>query len=266
MTAHSSLHPLPIKMKNVLVYINPLKHFDADIKKFRHNSKLACIQIDNSLDLGWNKKDILLFTNFPYEYNGVKATVLDSKLYCPFRPLSTKTATVAYLLENKMIEKDYLYWVHDFDAYQLNPFGSQNVNLGKAKVGFTDYGWSSKWCLGSYFFRSAATEIFTLLRDTIYKLQAEDERALVALTNENIGDINEKIKRLNITFNFGMRMVGTNYKNADKPIKVLHFHPYYTDNRLPHSTLDCFMYGKNELDKPLMDTRLIKIFNSHGVK
>jgi len=60
-----------------------------------------------------------------------------------------------------------------------------------------------------------------------------------------------------------MRHVDTNYKLSDKPIKVVHFHPYYRGNI---DTLGTFMYGKNPLGFPLMNERLIKLFNNHGVK
>jgi len=252
-------------MKNLLVYINPHKHFDADGKRYRHNSTLVKIQIDNSLDLGWKKEDILLITNFPFSYNGVKATVLEGDLYCPFRPLSTKTLTVSYLLEKGMVEKGHVYWVHDFDAYQVHPFRESELSLDNAHVGFTDYGWSPKWCMGSYFFNSEAKDLFGWIKETIYTHEAEDERALSSLTKNNTNNINDSIKKLNITYNFGMRNIGGNYEIADKPLKVLHFHPYYKDNRLPDTTLNCFMYGKNELNMPLMSERLIKIFNDNGI-
>ena len=41
-------------MKNLLIYTGPNKKFDAETVKF------AKIQIDNSLDLGWKRENILL--------------------------------------------------------------------------------------------------------------------------------------------------------------------------------------------------------------
>ena len=236
-------------MKNILVYINPQKKFD------KEKDILVKIQIDNSLDLGWKKEDIILATNFNYEYRGVKSLIVADSNFCSFRPLSTKTITVNYLLKKGMIGKE-LYWVHDFDAYQLNDIKESELDI--VDVGFTTYGWSPKWCLGSYFFRESAKDIFKLIRDKIYEIHNEDERALVALTRNN----NIKVKELNITYNFGMRHIESNYKKAIKPIKVLHFHPWYKGGI---KTLDIFMRGKNELNKVLMNKRLIKIFNSHGI-
>lgn len=251
-------------MKNLLIYINPTKTFfglPGYANRFRDCSTLVKIQIDNSLDLGWKKEDILLVTNFDYEYNGVKTLKIDDSTFCSFRPLSTKTVTVSHLLEKGFFDKEDIYWVHDFDAYQNSIIKESDINLDKFDVGFTDYGWSSKWSLGSYFFKPSAKEIFKLIRDAIYEFQTEDERALSHLTKNGIENITERIKRLNITYNFGMRQIAFNYKLAKKPIKVLHFHPHYSD-----TSLACFMYGKNEINKPLMSKRLIKIFQKHGIK
>jgi len=239
-------------MKNLLVYINPVKRFD------KEKSILAKIQIDNSLRLGWKPEDIIIVTNFPFEHNGVKSLFLDVSNFCEFRPLSTKTVVVANMLAKGLIEPDQIYWVHDFDAFQLVPFD----NIDIKDVGFTTYGWSAKWCLGSYFLKSSSVDIFKLLKDKIYELKIEDERALVALTRKNINKINERIKILNITYQVGMRHLLLNYEQAIKPLKVIHFHPFDRGRQV----LESFMYGENELGQPLMTIELIDIFKKYGIQ
>lgn len=234
-------------MKNVLIYLNPNKRFSKEV------SLLAKIQIDNSFDLGL-EKDLLLVTNFPYKYNGIKALVIDED-YCAIKPRSTNTLTVPKLFDLGLIEENEVYWVHDFDAYQNEHF---DIKLNKG-VGLTTYGWSPKWCLGSFFFKDESRNFFECIKKEVYVQQIEDERALRFLTRSKILN---RYEVLNITYNFGMRHVEDNWFNADKPLKVLHFHPYYKE--VP--TLDIFMYGKNKLNKPLMSERLIKIFHNHGVK
>lgn len=242
-------------MKNLSVYITPLKKYDQIT-----NASIR-IWIDNSIDLGWKKEDIIFINNFPYEYNGIKSTVVSDSSYCPFRPGSTKTCAVADLLEQGFMGKD-IYWVHDPDAYQLNTIGESELGLDDKDVGFTTYGWSPKWCLGSYFLKDSAKDIFRWIKDTIYEIQNEDERALRKLTRENFNNINNRIKIMNITYQIGQRHIPINYELATKPLKVLHFRPQYRglDN------LATFMYGKNELGMPLMSERLIKIFHDHGIK
>lgn len=244
-------------MKNLLIYVHPQGFFDEE------SAKLVKIQIDNSFRLGWKKKDIILVTNFPHEYNGVKSLVIDGSNFCQFRPLSTKTVTVAYLLEHGMIKKGELYWAHDLDAYQSEVITESELELDTADVGFTTYGWIRKWCMGSYFFKKSSEDIFGWIRKTIYEIQNEDERALVSLTRNNTNNINERYKILNITYNFGMRRIDSNYGIAEKPLKVLHFHPW---GRRGMNPLSAFMYGKNELHIPLMSKGLIEIFNNHGIK
>ena len=99
-----------------------------------------------------------------------------------------------------------------------------------------------------------------MVKNKIYEMSNEDERALVYLTSHNINNINSRIKKLNITYQIGMRRVEHNYEKATKPLKVLHFHPS------KKGLLDRFMYGKNELGVVFMPERLIEIFNKHNVK
>ena len=113
--------------------------------------------------------------------------------------------------------------------------------------------------MGSFFFKDSSKDIFQAAKDLIYK-NIEDETVMMELSANNANHINERSKRLNITYNLGKRNVASNYEKATKPLKVLHFHP--ADRRL----LDTFMYGKNEMNIPLMTDRLIEIFNHHGMK
>ena len=239
-------------MKNLLVHLNPNKCFN------KEHEIMVKIQIDNSLRLGWKAEDIMLVTNFDYEYNGVRANLIPDKYYCYFRPFSTKTISVTYLLEYWLLDKNEVYWAHDFDAYQMEKF---DLKLEKP-MAFSDYGYSSKPSLGSYFFTTKAREFFISLRDTIYELEIEDERALVRLIKQGKTDINTDYQKLNITYNFGMRHVEKNWEIADKPLRVVHFHLWGKD--LP--TLDIFMHGKNKLGFPLMTKELIKVFNKYGIK
>ncbi len=40
-------------------------------------------QIENSLELGWEQKDIKLRTNFPFEFMGIKAKQIEFNPLCP---------------------------------------------------------------------------------------------------------------------------------------------------------------------------------------
>ena len=246
-------------LKNLLVYINPAKAFSEEY------NILAKIQLHNSFHLGWKKEDIIFVTNFPWERHGVKAIVVGDEHYCAVRPRSIKTAIIPYLIEAGIIEKGKIYWNHDFDAYQLNVIKQGELGLANFDVGLTDYGWKDRWCMGSFFVKASSKDIFEKAKEIIYK-DIEDETAMVELTQNKA--VAKRCKRLNITYNFGMRNVGFNYKIAKKPLKVAHFHTKYPyrDYSLSDTPLNCFMYGKNELNMPLMPERLIKIFHHYGIK
>lgn len=249
-------------MKNLLTFVAPEKHFIGSYEN------LMRFQIDNSYDLGWRKDDIIVMTNFEYEYNGIKSIVIGDEGFCSVknRPCSTKTTVVSYLLENGLLKDDEIYWAHDLECYQNYLIEDSELGLDDYDVGFTTYGWSEKWCLGSYFFKLSSKNIFKAITDTIYEIQNEDERALVKLTRENKDNINDRIKKLNITYQIGMRNVEHNYDLATKPLKVVHFFPYYMDKNMPDIPLNTFMYGKNKLGIPLMSERLIKLFRSYGIQ
>ena len=240
-------------MKNVLTYFSPTKSFNnCDV--------LAKIQIDNSLSLGWKPEDILLVTNFPYEYNGVKAIVVGDEHICAVRPRSNNTTIVPHLIDLGLIGDD-IGWVHDFDAYQAHPIENAELGMENVDAGFTDYGWRANWCLGSFFFKKESRDIFEKLKRVI-NTNIEDEIAFIAMTQNNEDNINARIKRMDITYDFGMRHTESNFKKAIKPLRVLHFHPVYKGARI----IDSFMHGKNGWGVPYMPQRLIEIFKQYDIQ
>lgn len=252
-------------MKNLLIYINPDKCFD------KETEILAKIQIDNSLELGWKKEDILLITNFKYSYNGINIIVVNDNLFCSFYKYVSKINVIVYLFKMGLI-KDDLYWFHDFDAFQNNIIEESELELEYVDVGFTDYGRKEIWNGGSFFFKKTSGDIFNWIKDEIYKRKEKrssyhnhsEEVALMYLTQNNINNINSRIKRLNITYNFGVRKIKLCYEKAIKPLKILHFHP----DRIywGKTALDIIMNGKNDLGFSIMNQQLIKIFNKYGYK
>lgn len=254
-------------MKNLLVYINPSKSFDSNDDG--DGEILARIQIDNSYSLGWKKEDILIVTNFEYEYNGVKALVLPDDTFCAVYKYASKIDAIVRLFEQGMIE-DKLYWFHDFDAFENNRIDKTGLGLDNVDMGLTDYCRIPRWNAGSFFFKNTTKDIFDKVKTEVYKRGStssdyhvtSEEEVLMHLTGTNYNNINNRIKRLNGTYNFGTSWIKSCYQKADKPLKVLHFHPHskVKDN------LQKFMYGVNSLRRPLMSDRLIGVFKHHGVQ
>lgn len=244
-------------MKNLLMYVNPLREFDDETKT------LVKIQIDNSLELGWKPEDILLVTNFPYEYNGIKAFLVGDENYNTILKQGTKIDTMCTLFDLGFFKEGELYWGHDFDAYQQEWITEEELDLGD-KMGFTDYGRHERWNGGSFFFRSTDGDFFKKTKKMMYAEHINEEDVYMVLMKEEPDYMDKQVKRLNISYNFGMRKVGLCYEKALKPLKVLHFHPYrryWARTR----AIDIAMYGQNDIKKPLMSDRLIKIFQKHNV-
>ena len=230
-----------------MTFINPSKEFG------KAYEDLVEIQIDNCLLLGWEIKDIVLVTNFPYEYRGVKSLEVPDSCFCDHRRRASKLTTIYYMFENGLIEND-VYWFHDFDAYQLQKFVKDEPFLGDKVAGFTNYGVADHlvyWNSGSFFFKPESEDIFKRMKRVVYRYRCNDEQALNILAGRNEADINSKYKMLNCTYNLcRLRDTVNTYNEADKPIRVLHFHP-----RMQKVYDEC---------KPLMSKELIEIFRKHG--
>ncbi len=250
-------------MKNLLIYTGPNKIFDEE------HSVLVKIQIDNCLDLGWEKEDILLVTDFPYVYNGIKSLVIGDGFYYDFDKTSNKVPVIMHLLDQGILKKEELYWYHDFDVYQLEVIDENDLSLTNFDLGLTPYGYKPQWNLGSIFFKKNANDIFKLINNDILNKRKSnnrcDEKALQRLIVHRAIP-KKRFKDLNVTYNFTKRCIATNYRQAIKPLKAVHFHPWDKDVMMPDTALNMFMYGKNRLKIPLMSDRLIKIFNQHGIK
>ena len=272
-------------MKNLMSYVNPEKHFDEE------GGVVVKVQIDNSLDLGWKREDLVLVTNFEFEYNGVKSIVVSDENYCNFCPQASKILTILDLFDKGIIEKE-LYWFHDLDAFQLEVINESDIDIDEADVAMTDYGRMMRWTTGSMFFKNTARDIFGWVKDITYKYKTDEERAFMILTGEGthlvtpgcwggfvngyttsdipeIGNINVRIKKINITYNFQTFNLRSCYSIAIKPIRVAHFHPFPRPVNLYNpkpNGMEFFVHGNNKLGLVLIPQRLARIFNQYGIK
>jgi hypothetical protein len=241
-------------MKNLLIYISPEHSFLPEYEK------LVRIQIDNSLELGWNIDDIMLVTNFWFEYEGVKSIVVSDYNICPFYMYSGKINTLIDLWDLGFIKKGELYWYHDFDAFQNEVITEEELGLQGFDVGMTDYGRKSNWNGGSSFIKYESRDIWEKMRELIYSdpnsqpiedhIKAyyaySDEVAIKHLTDTDEG-IRNRIKRMDIKYNFNLNPVTIqSLYDKSKPVKVFHFHK-----------------ERMRSAKKLLNDRLINLFNKY---
>lgn len=250
-------------MKNLLIFIHPSKTFK---DYYREMDFLVKVQVDNSLAFGWKREDIMMVTNFPYEYNGVRTIVVSDDVFSKKKKTVSKINAILALFAMGMITDD-LYWFHDFDAFQ-------NASLGEISLGYKELALThtsvndARLSTGVMFFSEAAKNLFTALQAACQEYQTNEERALKMMINKD-ASILEKLLVLNIGHNFAIRKrpVAEQYLAADKPIKVLHFHPF--DNRFcdsePEKSSLAVVYGNNSFNQSLIGETLRESFLHHGI-
>ena len=234
-------------MKTLLTYAHPSKRFDYE------HAILVKIQIDNLLSLGWKPEDIVLATNFPYEYNGVKSIVIDEDVYCAHYFAVTKINIIKYLFDKGLIEDD-LYWFHDFDCHQFNKLGK--INIEKNQLGLVEYFRKDRLCSASLFLGKDTHDIFNRAAEVADELKCTGERAL--------GEIREEFKGRVVTMDntYAFRRIMYRLKRSletiELPIRCAHF-------KMGRMELDFYFNKQNVLGIQLAPDRLVEIFKSHGI-
>ena len=249
-------------MKNLMIWIHPEEKFDEE------HAKLVKIQIENSLEF-WKPEDIILITNFPYDFMGIRPYTISGEYHCKLFRQSTKIDVMVHLFDIGFIKEGILYWLHDWDAYQQAPITKEELELDGFDIGMTDYGRNERWNGGSMFIKKGIEDFYREVKDKMYRdneknkgIWKNEEDVFMELTADN-AEVNKRIKRMNITYNFGIKRMKECYeKSAHKPPKVLHFHP----ERRYRGWGRAFdiAKGNNELGFPIMTPRLINIFNKYG--
>ena len=262
-------------MKNILIYISPTGSFNNPRPDLASNDAgpLAKVQIENSLALGWEKQDITLYTNFPFQYGNFKAKVLKDVEFFDRKPQVSKINAIIKLFGIGKIKRNEIYWFHDLDAFQLEPITEDEIDIKDNEIALTDFGGGKyfrgedRWSGGVIFFKSGSKDIFDQVRALAYKKRIDEEEA-IGLLVINDPKIRKRVKKINNSYNFIGYKLESVYKKSIKPLKVAHFHPLAGKKRLKgvgaQSALR-FFRGENQLNTPLITDRLVKIFKYHRI-
>lgn len=192
-------------------------------------------QIENSLELEWKIDDILLLTNFEFEFNGVKAIVSNLNDFC-----LTGSKMFAILHCFKELKIDDLIWSHDTDAWQncyFNEFdlhcdiNNNYIDWGLYDVGATWYS-RPKFNGGSIFWKPQSIDIIEHIVELLHTNKANREEPTINEVFKS-KEYKDRIAILNNTFNVGCSGFVPRYERSIKPIKVCHLHP---TNRIAFET------------------------------
>jgi len=205
-------------MKNLLVAnFQPPADSGNDKKKGMDINGLKLFinaQIDNSLHLGWDPKDIILVTNFMHHYNGINAFVTNLNSSCL---TGSKMFTIKWLYENNII--DDTIWAHDLDAWQNDPFYEPEFK----DVGVSTYS-RPKFNGGSIFIKPSALDIINeIINNIITNNEDREEPTINEILKSN--KYKDRVTVLNNTYNVGCSGYKERYERSSKPIKVCHFNP-----------------------------------------
>jgi hypothetical protein len=279
-------------MQNVFIWIDGNKGYNRS-QKWKHSDEkdkiynYLKIQIENSLDMGWEKENIIPITNFEFEHMGIKTNVAEN--FCSWSSFVNKLVVV-----QEMIEKGILHdniWMHDCDCYQLMPFDFPEE--------CKDWGYTkhdpkrSKNQGGSAFFRKEGYDIIKTISDAIKWFKPSREELFIPYfykdmnpnkaksrsegcqevlddpessdkskykaqrkmkTVEWSGMYKDRFTYLDYTYNLCIvKYFRKKYKQATKPIKVMHTH---IDMPQPKN---CFYFGENQYNVSIVTEDLEKL-------
>jgi len=211
-------------VKNVIIYI---KVEEASYKTHDKIVNYLQAQIDNSLEFGWNPSDLIIITNFEFEYKNVK-NIFPTNL-CDYNIWANKFYISKELLE-KYFKDDI--WLHDYDVWQIDNFQFPKFNGMFAGCLYDDS--HPNWNGGSFFFTKNSLPLLTYIQE-YYELnrhiisKMDDGRGpkwfsdeLVVSELRRIPEITNLFYTLSPQYNLGMTLFNTRYKCATKPIKMIH--------------------------------------------
>lgn len=212
-------------MKNVIIFQDWIRE-----KTYGHEWKQDELfryfkaQIDNSIRLGWDVKDIIVCTNLNFSYKGV--TIIPLTDICQYNKYFNKQYGIAELLRNNLITEPF--WFHDFDDWQLTPFTFPEFD---GSIGICKYIDDSQWNTGSIFVKPESKYIWELIVE--FMKQNDSHPDLLQTGDENIfnfiyhqyPEIQSQFSKLNNTYNVGVTQFEMRYNVAEKPIRIGAFKP-----------------------------------------
>lgn len=211
-------------MKNVMLY---LKMPDTPYVAHASIMEYLYAQIDNSLHYGWNVSDLIIISNFDFEYKGVKNT--DLRAMCKYNVWANKFYAIKQLFDDGIVDN---FWLHDYDVWQIEHFEFPYFNGMFAGCPYDEQ--HPNWNGGSFFFSKESYPLleyicnfYEMNEDTISKL--DDGRGPIWYSDEVIvdylrkqPDVHHLFSSLTPQFNLGMTFFNSRYELAIKPIKAIH--------------------------------------------
>jgi hypothetical protein len=231
-------------MKNLLV-ANVLPKSKKNFSLQRTYTTLKA-QIENICEVGWELNDILLLTNFPFSYMGVKAIETKLNDYCL---TGSKLWGIKYVFENGLNNGETVF-SHDCDVWQNVWFDEPLIK----DIGISTYA-SSKLNGGVVFWKNTSIDILESIMQQITQKDTKEEPTI----NKILGSHKDRFTILNTSFNVGCSGYVPRILKAIKPVKNVHMNPY---NRISWET---HRLDRDGIGISSVGTRLEKLFRKYFV-
>lgn len=208
-------------MKNVIIYnqINTKNH-GASRWSNENLFRYLRAQIDNSIRLGWNVEDIILGTNFEFEYKGVKNHLLTN--VCEWSGFNNFWFGALELVQKGIIKDKF--WLHDHDSWQIAPMEFPKFTGTIAGI---EYGGTREWNCGSIYFNENCLDMLLYIVATLElnkQVDVSSDEVIIGYIRANSPVANQMIS-INSRWNIGLTYANFRLKNAIKPALVLSFKP-----------------------------------------
>lgn len=230
-------------MKQVIIYNQIQKethggqrYVDDELRNF------LCCQIDISLHLGWNPDDIILGTNFDFEYKGVKSYILND--VCEWSGFHNFWYGAIELMERGILTKDF--WLHDHDSWPIKKF---NFPKFAGEVAGCEYVGTSEWNCASIYCKSSSLETLQYIKDALImnkEIEMSSDEVMIAILRKNYNPIQSRLTSINTRYNVGVTHGELRRDAAERPINVLSFNPAVEKGR--RSLVNTKLYDEIPID------------------
>lgn len=209
-------------MKQVIIY-NQIgtdnhgggRYIDDELKKFFH------CQIDISLHLGYLPQDIILGTNFNFEYRKVKSHILTD--ICEWSGFHNFWYGAIELMERGVLDEDF--WLHDHDSWPNRYFNFPDF---QGEIAGCEYQGTTEWNCASIYCKSSSLETLNYIKDALImnkNFNMSSDEVMIAILRKNPNPIQNRLTSINTRYNVGVTHGEKRLKSAEKPINVLSFNP-----------------------------------------
>ena len=222
---------------------------------------LLKLQVENSLQLGWEPKNIKVVTNFSFRYLNIEAMKIDLTIPNCRKNTWAKIFVTEHLIKKGIIKKNSIWWFHDLDCVQLIPFNVPPEKKQKGKyIAFATSSWQNKISTASFFFCSESLFMWQKLIKRGKELNLEkchNEEVVGRPLFRRDPSLSKHIIQVSCAYQYTAKRIDQHWSEIEKPLKVIHFHPTSVKSQRK------ILGGENFTGKSLVPKRVQDLYKKY---